>query len=203
MELLKTRRKRRTGWTVREPAFWGQENCSDLVRSNASIRTVWLEHDLWNIIAQWPKVADLFNKHLTIPDSSAHVPKPNVQALVDITGFFVQPRMPLLIWLPPWPLPLLLQGIHRLSGDRGKISDTTHEIVVAKLLQTFLQIQIHILPKTSFIRLPGGFSRASECSCPMAWWPSQCRCGRLSNFFTSPFARHFHGITCYQALEFH
>jgi len=43
------------------------------------------------------------------------VPKPNVQLLVDIMGLFIA-RMLLLIWLPPWPLPLLLQGIHRLSG---------------------------------------------------------------------------------------
>ena len=67
-------------------------------------------------------MTDHFNKRLTIlvPDSSAHVPKPNVQLLVDIMGLlwpFGIPRMPLLIWLPPWPLPLLLQGIHRLSGD--------------------------------------------------------------------------------------
>lgn len=60
---------------------------------------------------------DHFNKRLTIlvPDSSALLPKPNLQRL----DIMVIPRMPLLIWLPPWPLPLLLQGIHRLSGDRG------------------------------------------------------------------------------------
>lgn len=49
--------------------------------------------------------------------------------------------------------------------------------------------QIHIVSKKKtnpvLIR-PGGFSRASECSCPMAWWPSRCRCGCPSKFFTPP-----------------
>lgn len=82
------------------------------------------------------------------------------------------PRMPLLIWLPPWPLPLLLQGIHRLSGHW----------VLSKLSNSH-----RFKKKTNPVLIrPGGFSRASECSCPMAWWPSRCRCGCPSKFFTPP-----------------